>query len=178
MKKKEYTLFQSAGRCYDEDGYNYEAYVEYCQDNGREPEDEGSQDYWDWVSDMAELDYDDFFGNLKYANGDKGMYMITFNLGLWNGHRIGYVEEIYKSMTEAIKAALNSSRDYLDYKVTYEDGEVVVYGYHHDGTNVMHIKQLSKHGERNLAYTRFPDFEKYVNNKDTFKRIKENFEWE
>ncbi len=137
-----------------------------------------SDDYWDWVSESSQIDYDDFFGNLKYAKAEKeGYYMITFNLGLWNGNKIGYVGKIYDSLSEAIKDALNSSRDYWDYKIAFENGDVVVYGYHHDGTNIMTIKRLSKHGERNLLFKEEPNFEKYVEKKDTFKKLDWQFAW-
>lgn len=160
------------------DAYDYEWYVEYCKDNDIEPQPPTSDDYWAWVSQMTEWDYDDFFDNLKYSSIEHCKYMITFNLGLWNGNRVGYVEEIFDSLSEAIKEALSSSRDYLDYKVSYENGAIVVYGYHHDGTNIMTIQMLSKHGMRNLCDRRFPDFDKYVQMKDTFKRIKYEKIWE
>lgn len=177
MNKKDFTIIESSltGR---DNSYKYEYYVEWCKDNEMEPQPENSDDYWNWVNESTQIDYDDFFDNLKYSQAEKeGHYMITFNLGLWNGHKIGYVEKIYDSLSEAIKDALNSSKYYLDYKVTFENGDVVVYGYHHDGTNIMTIKRLSKHGERNLCDRCFPDFEKYVEKKDTFKKLDWQFAW-
>jgi hypothetical protein len=103
--------------------------------------------------------------------------MITFDLGLWNGHRKGYIEQVFTSLTEAIKFALRSSNDYLDYKIQFKDGEVIVYGYHHDGTNIMTISQLSKHGQRNLLDKDEPNYEKYVQMKDTFKKLDWQFAW-
>lgn len=175
-KKKNFTLIESSLTGTD-NSYKYEYYVEWCKENEMEPQGENSDDYWNWVSESSQIDYDDFFDNLKFAKAEEGHYMITFNLGLWNGHKIGYVEKIYDSLSEAIKDALNSSRDYWDYKVTFENGDVVVYGYHHDGTNIMTIKRLSKHGERNLCDRYFPDFEKYVEKKDTFKKLDWQFAW-
>jgi len=177
MNKKEFTLIESSltGR---DNYYKYEYYVEWCKNNEIEPQGEDSEDYWNWVYEASQIDYDNFFDGLKYAKAEKeGHYMIMFNLGLWNGNKIGYVEKIYDSLSEAIKAALNSSRDYLDYKVAFENGDVVVYGYHHDGTNIMTIKRLSKHGERNLLFKEEPNFEKYVEKKDTFKKLDWQFAW-
>jgi len=176
MNKKEFTLIESSLTGTD-NSYKYENYVEWCKDNEMEPQGKDSADYWDWVNESSQIDYDNFFDNLKYAKAEEGNYMITFNLGLWNGHKIGYVEKIYDSLSEAIKDALNSSRDYWDYKITFENGNVVVYGYHHDGTNIMTIKRLSKHGERNLLFKEEPNFEKYVEKKDTFKKLDWQFAW-
>lgn len=176
FNKKNFTLIESSLTGMD-DTYKYENYVDWCKENEQEPKGKDSEDYWQWVSDQAEIDYDNFFDNLHYAKAEKGFYMITFDLGLWNGHRKGYVENVYTSMTEAIKAALNSSRDYWDYKVAFENGNVVVYGYHHDGTNIMTISQLSKHGERNLLDKDEPNYDKYVQLKDTFKKLDWQFAW-
>lgn len=175
MNKKKYTLIESQlTGVYD--SYSYENYVDYCNETGQEPDDKDSSGYWDWVRDMAEFDYDCFFDNLHYAKAEHGFYMITFNLGLWNGHRIGFVEKVYNSLSEAIKSALSCS-DYWDYKVEFDNGNVVVYGYHHDGTNIMTIKRLSKHGERNLLDKYEPNYEKYVQLKDTFKKLDWQFAW-
>lgn len=175
-KKKNFTIIESSLTGTD-NSYKYENYVEWCKDNEIEPQGENSDDYWNWVCESSQFDYDVFFDNLKYTKAEEGHYMITFNLGLWNGNKIGYVEKIYDSLSEAINAALNSSRDYLDYKVAFENGDVVVYGYHHDGTNIMTIKRLSKHGERNLLFKEEPNFEKYVEKKDTFKKLDWQFAW-
>ena len=176
FNKKNFTLIESSLTGMD-DTYKYENYVDWCKENEQEPKGKDSDDYWQWVSEQAEIDYDNFFDNLHYAKAEKGFYMITFYLGLWNGHRKGYVENIFTSLTEAIKAALSSSRDYLDYKVAFENGNVVVYGYHHDGTNIMTIKRLSRHGEQRLLDRCFPDYEKYVERRDTFKKLDWQFAW-
>jgi len=176
FNKKDFTLIQSGGRGYDED-YSYENYLEWCKENEMEPSEEDSEDYWSWVYEEAELDYDTFFDNLHFSKAEHGFYMITFDLGLWNGHRRGYIEQVFTSLTEAIKFALQSSNDYLDYKVQFKDGEVIVYGYHHDGTNIMTISQLSKHGQRNLLDKDEPNYEKYVQMKDTFKKLDWQFAW-
>jgi len=176
MDKKNFTLIESS-LTGTSDSYKYENYVEWCNDNEMEPKPEGSDDYWDWVYDQINFDYDCFFENLHYAKAEKGFYMITYNLGLWNGNRIGYIEKVFTSLTEAIKYALNSSMDYQDYKVSFENGKVLVYGYHHDGTNIMTISQLSKHGQRNLLDKDEPNYDKYVQLKDTFKKLKWDFAW-
>ena len=177
MNKEEIILLQSGGQGYS-DTYSYKNYVENCKENEIEPGEENSNDYWDWVYRMAEFDRDDFFANLDCSKNNLGSFMITFTLGLWNGTKVGYEEKIYHRLDDAIHAALNSSRDYLDYKISWEDGDVLVYGYHHDGTNVMRIKKLSAHGIKNLDCKYEPNYEKYVPKKDTFKRIKKHFLWD
>ena len=174
MKNDNKTKRNLIGTNYCTDFYTYESYVEYCKANETEPEGEDSQDYWDYVSMMEQQDYEDFFGNLKYAKADKGNYIVTFDLGLWNGHRKGYVEEVFGNLTDAIKECMNSSRDYNDYKVEYEDGMLRFHGLHHDGTNVMEIRLLSKKGERALLDPQEPDWEKAINNKVNFKILKYN----
>lgn len=176
MNKKEFTLIESS-LTGSYNTYKYEHYVDWCHENEVEPQGESSEDYWNWVAEEAEIDYDCFFDNLKYSQAEHGYYIITFNLGLWDGNKKGYVSHIFNSLSEAIHSALSSSRDYLDYKVAFENGEVVVYGYHHDGTNVMTISQLSKHGQRNLLDKDEPNFEKYINQKDTFKKLDWQFAW-
>lgn len=177
MNKKEFTLIESSLTGMS-NSYTYENYVEYCKETEQEAGEKDSQDYWDWVCWMTELDYDDFFDNLKFSKEEKGggHYIITADLGRWNGRRSGYKKEIFDSISKAIKCALNCS-DYLDYKVAFENGVVVVYGYHHDGTDIMYIRKLSKHGERNLCDRNFPDFEKYIDQKDTFKKLDWQFAW-
>lgn len=177
MDKKEITLLESSGiGCFKT--YSYENYVAYCREMEDTPNAEDSNDYWEWVNNMAGNDYEDFFDNLESSKNNSGSFMITFNLGRWNGRTQGYEAKIYHNLSEAIHKALNSSRDYLDYKISWEDGNVVVYGYHHDGTNIMTIKKLSAHGLKNLDCKDEPNFEKYVQLKDTFKRIKQNFLWD
>ena len=177
MKKKQFVLIESSLTGMD-NTYSYENYVEYCNETEQEPSERDSEDYNNWVHDMVDLDFDDFFANLKYSTEEKngGHYMITADLGRWYGRRSGYKDKIYNSISEAIKDALSCS-DYWDYKVEFDNGVVVVYGYHHDGTDIMYVRKLSKHGERNLCDRYFPDFEKYIDREDTFKKLDCQFPW-
>jgi len=175
MKNEKHTLLESAGIAYDT--YTYEEYLEFCEVNDMEPKDENSEDYWNWVYDECQIDYECFFDNMSYSKAEHGKYVITYSLGLWCGNRMGYREKIYNSLSEAIKDALNSSRDYEDYSVEYDNGNIIVCGYHHDGRNYMTIRLLSKHGERNLAEKEEPNFERHIYNKDNFKKIIYNNLW-
>ena len=172
MKNDNKTKRIIIGTNYCTDFYNYASYVEHCQANEIEPEGENSKDYWDYVSMMEQLDYEDFFRNLKYAKADKGNYVVTFDLGLWDGHMKGYIEEVFDNLTDAIKECMNSSRDYNDHKIEYEDGMLNFHDLHHDGTNIMNIRLLSKKGERALLDPQEPDWEKAISNKVNFKTLR------
>lgn len=133
------------------DFYSYENYLSYCQENGIEPKDKNSYDYYEWINGEEQWDYINFFGNLVYGKAYKEFYTIEYNLGLWNGRKEGYISKVFQNLSDAIEYALQSSRDYNDYKVTFEDGMIFVYGYHHDGTNIFKIRQVSKIGKKRLA---------------------------
>lgn len=171
--KSERTLYCTSG-CGD--NYTYEMYKEFCEINEIDPEPEGSTAYWEWVSEESAEDYENLFANMSYSKADKENrhYAITFDLGLWDGHRIGYVEKTFDTLSSAIRYSAESSRDYNDVKVTYENGRVYVYGYHHDGTNKMEIRLLSARGKRALVDTQKPDWDKAVNNEKNFKILKYN----
>lgn len=156
MSKKVFTLIDTRENM----GLEYKDYVENCEANERTPEPEDSSDYWEWVGDTKNIYVEDFFENLKYMRDDTPV-IITGTLGLWNGTR-----EIYpvlmessdyeqgangkwmfkqKALSKAIKKCINGMDDF---KVEYAEGEIVVHGYHHDGTNVFTIHKLSKKGQR------------------------------
>lgn len=154
MSKKSFTLLDT--RC----GYKYEDYVEYCEVNEITPEPEGSDDYYDWVSYERNLYIDNFFTNLRYARFNEEPVIITGSLELWNGSK-----EIYPMLVEsdgyekrsdgewkynnpalmkAIKKCMNGMDDVL---VEYINGEIVIHGYHHDGTNIFTINKLTPKGK-------------------------------
>ena len=41
----------------------YEDYKEHCEANDCEPQAENSQDYWDYVSEIRAMEYDDFISS-------------------------------------------------------------------------------------------------------------------
>lgn len=172
-KNEEIILLGTSNTC---DHYSYERYLEDCEANGIEPKDEMSYKYCEeWISSCEQWDYYEFFDNLAYGKAYKEFYGIEYNLGLWNGNREGFVLKTFSNIVDAIKYALQSSRDYQDYKVTFEDGMIVVYCYHHDGTNTFKVRQLSKVGVRSLYAAKNDDaFAERIQRPSTFKKIKFN----
>lgn len=154
MSKKIFTLLDTTVT-----SFKYTDYVDFCEVNEITPEPENSDDYWNWVSEERQRNVDDFLLNLQYAKINDEPVMITGSLGLWNGTR-----EIYPMLVEgsdyekgnngewkyknpAIKKAVEKCMNGMDdVKVEYANGEIVVYGYHHDGTNIFTINKLSKKG--------------------------------
>lgn len=122
----------------------YEEYLEHCRANDIEPQEEDSDDYWDYVTFMQELEMRDLKENLKYSSQNNTPVLITGTLQLWNGK-----PEIYpmrcESLWDAIRRCSNSnSIDKI--RVEYDNGVVRVHASHHDGTNVFEIHKLSKKG--------------------------------
>ena len=155
MSKKIYTLLDTT------EMFEYADYVEFCEANEITPEPENSKGYWDWVSEERSCNVDDFMLNLRHVKINDEPVIITGTLELWNGTR-----EIYPMLVEssdyekcndgtweyknpAIKKAIEKCMNGMDdVKVEYANGEIVVHGYHHDGTNIFTIHKLSKKGKR------------------------------
>jgi hypothetical protein len=141
MSKKQITLIDTYNS-----GLEYKDYVEYCELNEITPEPEGSNDYYEWEAEENQRYVEDFFENLRYVKFDTPV-IITGSLGLWNGRKEIYplvVESTEKpSLYNAVMKCINGMDDF---KVELSEGEIVVHGYHHDGTNIFTISKLSKKG--------------------------------
>jgi hypothetical protein len=141
MSKKQITLIDTYNS-----GLEYSDYVEYCELNEITPEPEGSNDYYEWEAEENQRFVEDFFENLRYVKFDTPV-IITGSLGLWNGRKEIYplvVESTDKpSLYNAVQKCINGMDDF---KVELSEGEIVVHGYHHDGTNIFTISKLSKKG--------------------------------
>ena len=157
MSKKIFTLVDT------NETFDYADYVDFCVDNDITPDAENSDDYWNWVSEERNRLVDDFFINVKYAKYNEEPVMITGSLGLWNGRK-----EIYPVLVESTDyekvndkwryknpAILNAIKKCIngmdDFKVEYANGEIVVHGYHHDGTNIFTINKLTAKGKRTIC---------------------------
>jgi len=107
---------------------SYEEYKENCEANEREPEEEGSQDYWNYVNDTLQLEHDDFKGNMKYC---KLFPMVAWGYDdLWDGQRYG--GKVLKNVDDLL--GLFSSCDNI--KIWQDKDGMHINGYHHDGTNM------------------------------------------
>ena len=156
-ERKNFTLIDTTDM-----GLEYKDYVEFCEINEITPEPENSNDYWDWIGEETNRYIEDFFENLRYVKYDKPV-IITGTLGLWNGRKEIYPmammsEDYYQtkdgkwrykhpSIERAVRKCINGMDDF---KVELSEGEIVVHGYHHDGTNILTIHSVSKKGEISL----------------------------
>jgi len=98
-----------------------------------------------------EYQEEDFWQGIdEFDNGTKlDGFIITGELGLWNGKRA-----IYPHRCITLKQALMKCAEKMNhFRVDYQDGTLICYGYHHDGTNVFEIngfsasRMLAKHRE-------------------------------
>lgn len=141
----------------DPDDYSLsrEEYRECCELEDDEEIEDSS--YYGWVDACMESYTDDFFAgcNNKFDNCE---VMIEGTLGLWNGnHAIWpvYVEgdERESSVTKAILKCGNVSGDTtMNVRLVKDQGVIRCEVSHHDGTNVLYIKKLTKEGERMARY--------------------------
>ena len=154
MSKKIFTLLDTT------ETFDYEEYVEFCEANEITPDPDYSDGYWNWVSNEKQRMVDDLLLNLQDAKINDEPVMITGSIELWNGRK-----EIYPMLVEsdgyekrsngewkynnpalmkAIKKCMNGMDDVL---VEYINGEIVIHGYHHDGTNILTINKLTPKGK-------------------------------
>ena len=153
MSKKQFTLIDTT-----DSWLTYQDYVEFCEANEITPEPEDSSDYYEWEAEETQRFAEDFFENLRYVKFDTPV-IITGSLGLWNG-----TKEIYPLVVESsdycqlpsgkwgyrnpslYNAVMKCINGMDGFKVELSEGEIIVHGYHHDGTNIFTISKLSKKG--------------------------------
>jgi hypothetical protein len=112
----------------------------YCVNNDMEVPAEGTQDYYDIVSEIQSWDIDDFKEDAA-LHFDLGQCLVAGYAGLWNGNAAGG-----KVMTIDSGADL-FCMDVDRLRVVLEDDGLVLYGYHHDGTNRYVVRQLNERGK-------------------------------
>lgn len=127
--------------------YDYQEYVDNCNDNGVTPQGKDSQDFFTWCAEttMTNTEYD--WENLAYSKAIKEnmRFFVTGTLHLWNCSPDVHSRKIYD-----LKGAISSilGRDIDNYEVWVEDYHIYAKAYHHDGTNTFEIHLLSKKGEK------------------------------
>lgn len=120
----------------------YEDYKMYCEDMEKTPGSEGSTDYWNWVSDMQSMEWEDLEINLKSSSVNDTPVIVVGSVGRWNG-----TFEIYPVRCETIWEAIQKCGDGAsDIKVECQEGVIYVSAFHHDGSNDFEIHKLSKKG--------------------------------
>lgn len=143
MEKVDYKhgKFTLATTDFNVNDYSREEYEEACEVNGWEPGDE--DDFYEWCREETDINFEDDLENIKCCKEYNIPVVITGHLGLWWGK-----PEIEPVRMETVYDAIMRCMDKADYvTVEWNDGEVIVYATHHDGTNVFTINALSKKGQ-------------------------------
>lgn len=129
---KERVIFQN----YDLEDYENE----YKEMFNEEDEDFSESAMWDWVYEMASIDFDEalttldnFFDNEVIAFG---------NVGRWDGVYSG--GNVFSDFKKALYAMIEDC-DYV--KIYDENGHLFVHCTHHDGSCTFEVKELTKKGE-------------------------------
>lgn len=125
------------------EGYTYDEYVCFCEDHGIEPTEEGSTDFYEWAAEEARINWEEDVESIKNCKGYNVPVVVCGTLGLWNGMRkVGPVR--VDSVSQAIGLCGGQSIEEMD--IVWVDGAIMVYAYHHDGTNIFEISALNKKG--------------------------------
>ena len=138
---------------YNDYDYNIEdyrdAYLDYCDANGIDVEDEVSM--W-FIQNMIDDEWFSLLDDILENNPYNVDCVVLGTLGLWNGKK-QIVPTREKTLMEAIK---NCCRG-CDYnRIDIVDGHIEVKSVHHDGTNVYEIHILNKRGQKSI----YPDLTK------------------
>jgi hypothetical protein len=85
---------------------------------------------------------EDFMKELEYVDKKYEGFIVTGSLGLWYGKKEIY-PEYFADLTEAYNKTVDKCDDVI---VKLIEGSLEVSGMHHDGTNTLYIRPLSKEG--------------------------------
>lgn len=100
---------------------------------------------WDFIAEEERICWDDFMYEVKLwdkTNYPGSKVVLHGTCGTWRGSFEG--GQIFDSLKEAIQKAVDD-KDYITVKVE-SDGELLVEGVHHDGTNYWRIKAITAKG--------------------------------
>ena len=145
MEKKE-TTYPKVTLCDTTYIPDYEEYKENCEANDFDPQAEGSNDFWDYVSERRSIEYDDFVLNMQNSAQAQQPCLLTGSCGLWDGIR----EIMPYKFTNALSAVIKAYGSCDDLIVSQEDGVIKVESFHHDGCNRFEIRPLTEHGKTTL----------------------------
>ena len=141
-KKETYTLATT-----DSTQFEYTDSLEYCEDNGIEPDPDGSAGYYNWCADEARTNYDCDMDNLMYSKLKDKTFVIEGTLGLWWG-RPTIKPVVIKGIIPAIKRCFGPDINDIDVELNIKDGLIDIQSHHHDGTSCFTLKMLNKNGEK------------------------------
>lgn len=126
--------------------YDYDAlyaeYIEDCKDNGINPKDEDSPEFWDWVGEYERLNWEFLLEDFKYSKFNGVPVVVFGKLGLWDG-----THEIEPTKFDNIETAIReccSKCDYITIRRKYSAIEIKAT--HHDGTNIFELYFLNDRG--------------------------------
>lgn len=130
------------------DNYNmytkemYDAYVEYCEDNGYEVKDDNSSEYFGFIADCEAQDWEDLWENFKYSKLSDTKCVVLGSVGRWTGqHEV--VPTVFDCLHDAVWACIRHC-DYI--KIEQNCSTIKVQSSHHDRTNYFEIKFLNDRG--------------------------------
>lgn len=136
MKKKVYRHQLIDTFC--DGGYSYEDYVESCEMNDIEPEEEGSNAYWEWIGEQLDEDWSCLLDNTKYGSNN-GKCMVYGKVGRWNG-TFSVEPKIFGTLVEAFKFLMQG---YDAVQAWETNNEIEFHGLHHDGTDIFYIRPMN-----------------------------------
>lgn len=117
----------------------YSEYVEYCNDNGIEAKEDGSKEYWNYVNETLQMEYDDFKSNMAEC---KLFPMVAVGYdNVWYGHFRG--GKVLKDVNDLL--GVFSSCDRI--KIWQDKEGFHINGYHHDGINSAEIRIINNRGK-------------------------------
>lgn len=131
--------------------WTYDNYLEWCQECENPEEEqyaEDSDEFFEWCHEQVEQDIDCDCENMRYSEYARRNFVITGNLGLWDGsHEI--IPVVMNGLVDTIMKCV-SGRGIEDYDVFINDDEdyITVHAKHHDGTNVFEIHLLTHEGAK------------------------------
>ena len=121
--------------------------IEEARERAKEVYDDEVSDatLWDFMYEEDHLNWNDFMYEVKLwdkTNYPGSKVVLHGTCGTWRGSFEG--GQIFDSLEEAIQKAVDD-KDYITVKVE-SDGELLVEGVHHDGTNYWRIKAITAKG--------------------------------
>ena len=143
--------------------FEYESYEEFCEGNDIEPQGEDSTGFLLWCYEEAEEQYNNDMTEIRCCKEYNVPCIITGGLGLWDGHH-----DIIPTKADSVYDAIEKccGRD-GHLKVNFEDGAIVAYFSHHDGTNVFTIRALTESGIKKYEDYEYGDAELNLTEGDT-----------
>ena len=125
---------------YCEGFYSYDYYLEHCEINDIQPKERDSADYWEFINDMLEEDWECLLDNIKYGNSNLGLMLCYGVLDRWDGKKT-ICPCIKEDLVDTIKFC---SQGYDAVQIYLDNGVIEIHGLHHDGTDIIYIRPINE----------------------------------